>query len=98
MDLYVINYFILDKNNAKESLGLFEEKNCIFQRIEGGGSRIMVAGRRGGKMENRKRISSRLENLETIVREERRFSKRNVSDRVSSMVKLWNQSNLEKPG
>lgn len=51
-----------------------------------------------GKMENRKRISSRLENLETIVREERRFSKRNVSDRVSSMVKLWNQSNLEKPG
>ena len=87
MDLYVINYFILDKNNAKESLGLFEEKNCIFQRIEGGGSRIMVAGRRRGKMENRKRISSRLENLETIVREEGRFSKRNVSkERRSSFL------------
>lgn len=88
LDLYVINYFIRNKNDAKEIFRLFQVKTrkIVFSK----GSRIMVAARGGGKMENRKRFfSSRKSRNETFPKS---------GDRVSSMVKSWNQSNLEKPG
>lgn len=88
LDLYVINYFIRNKNDAKEIFRLFQVKTrkIVFFK----GSRIMVTARGGGKMENRKRFfSSRKSRNETFPKS---------GDRVSSMVKSWNQSNLEKPG
>lgn len=60
LDLYVINYFIRNKNDAKEIFRLFQvenEKNCIFQGIANYGRR-----EEKWKIGN---VSSRLENLET---------------------------------